>query len=1124
MRFQASASLMILLALVLGCPDTETRFDFDGDGVEDSADCAPEDPDNFPGNTDPYDDGVDTNCDGYDGIDGDGDGYPSNVDPEEDWFDCNDANDHVHPGADDTIGDGTDNNCDGVDGVDADGDGHAAGDGLTLDCDDSDPDSYPGATEVIDGRDNDCDGSADEGTDAADDDGDGYCEGYDLDGDGSDDCSGTAQPGDCDDDGTEIHPGASEDEDGIDNDCDGLVDDGTDAFDDDGDGFSENAGDCDDDAADVHPGAQDDYGDGLDTDCDSSDGVDLDGDGYPANPELVDEPYFDCNDNSPAIYPGQVDAVGDGLDNNCDGMDGTDLDGDGYASDLFAGTDCDDGDATIHPGAAETANCTDDDCDGNEDEGTDSVDSDGDGYCVGVDLGNGLQCCAEAWVGDCNDLDPDLDPADLDADGYATCDGDCDDDDPAIHPGAVEICNMLDDDCDGMPGNDEADEDGDTDPWCTDCDDTDPALNTLDTDGDTWTTCDGDCDDSQAWVNPMVTDLVGDGYDQNCDDIDGMDLDGDGEASVASGGTDCDDTDPNANNNDGDNDGWTGCDGDCDDTDPQAYPDRAELCDLVDNDCDGDVDEDTSEDGDGDGWFACQGDCDDLDIDVFPGAPELCDLIDNDCDGLLGPGEEDDDGDGWTVCEGDCDDGDMYVNPHAAELCDGLDSDCDGAADDGCLSCDWTVPTDAASIGLALDGAADGDVICIEPGLYSEQVGIGYSVVLAGLAGSRATVIDGAQAGVVVEISDTAGPDTVLTGLGITGGLAAMYGGGVFVDGASPTLRKLALWDNHATWGGGVAVYDPSEAVLEDLVFEDNSCDQWGGGLYIRGNATPSDVTVRRARFVHNDGGGYVGGGGMAVYGSQCQVQVEQLLFERNTAAGGGAMLVYGSEMTASQVWVQANHSETGSAIFNYQGTLLLENAALVANTGHGALESDSGITSLTNVTFVANQSSSVGGAVYHDASDPLELTNVAISYNEAPNGGAGLWILGTGGLQATHCNIWGNVGDDVDGATYTPGVDGNLSSEPYYLDTSHPNPEHWDLHLASYAPLVDAGEAGIVDPDGSPSDIGAYGGPGGASWDVDHDGWHEWWQPSEYDAATYPAAGWDCDDRDAGVYPGNGC
>ncbi len=143
----------------------------------------------------------------------DGDGY------SEDEGDCDDSSRTIYPGATDPC-DGIDNNCDGTpdEMYDADGDGFATCNG---DCRDNDPTSNPAKSEIIDGLDNDCDGIADNHTPQYDDDGDGYSE----------------DQGDCNDDpdadGQLIGPDAievNENEDGdpeeIDNDCDGMVDEG----------------------------------------------------------------------------------------------------------------------------------------------------------------------------------------------------------------------------------------------------------------------------------------------------------------------------------------------------------------------------------------------------------------------------------------------------------------------------------------------------------------------------------------------------------------------------------------------------------------------------------------------------------------------------------------------------------------------------------------------------------------------------------------------------------------------------------------------------------------------------------------------------------------------------------
>ena len=175
---------------------------------------------------------------------------------------------------------------------DLDGDGYSR----EVDCDDDDPAVHPGADEVCDGVDQDCDGTADEdAVDAptwySDGDGDGY--GVDV------IATLCAQPvggvelgEDCDDGRADVHPGADEVCDGVDQDCDDVVDeDATDQTawypDEDGDGFGDLveaelaceapagmvavSGDCNDDHGGIYPGAVDPC-DGLDRDCDGDDG------------------------------------------------------------------------------------------------------------------------------------------------------------------------------------------------------------------------------------------------------------------------------------------------------------------------------------------------------------------------------------------------------------------------------------------------------------------------------------------------------------------------------------------------------------------------------------------------------------------------------------------------------------------------------------------------------------------------------------------------------------------------------------------------------------------------------------------------------------------------------------
>jgi hypothetical protein len=113
----------------------------------------------------------------------------------------------------------------------------------------------------------------------------------------------------------------------------------------------------------------------------------------------------------------------------------SDFDQDGFS---VCDGDCDDGRATVHPGAAEICNGLDDDCDGTADNGGNTLCTDTDA-CT-TDLCGGFAACLHPLH-------------DGDGDGFADlqCGGtDCADADPLVHPGATEQCNGLDDNCDSV--------------------------------------------------------------------------------------------------------------------------------------------------------------------------------------------------------------------------------------------------------------------------------------------------------------------------------------------------------------------------------------------------------------------------------------------------------------------------------------------------------------------------------------------------------------------------------------------------------------------------------------------------------------------------------------------------
>lgn len=228
-------------------------YDLDQDGVTScGGDCDDGDADIGPGRPESAN-GVDDDCDrlideGTTPYDNDGDGYcaASTCLGAALPGDCHDGDGAVSPGAREVDGNGVDDDCDGridLGAVDGDDDGFGPAGG---DCDDGDAAVRPGAPERVNDVDDDCDGAVDEGTAVYDDDGDGWCESATV-------CVDGALPGDCSDAAVLRSPGAVERADGVDNNCDGRVDEGTSGGDDDGDGFTEAGGDCDDADPDVSP-------------------------------------------------------------------------------------------------------------------------------------------------------------------------------------------------------------------------------------------------------------------------------------------------------------------------------------------------------------------------------------------------------------------------------------------------------------------------------------------------------------------------------------------------------------------------------------------------------------------------------------------------------------------------------------------------------------------------------------------------------------------------------------------------------------------------------------------------------------------------------------------------------
>jgi hypothetical protein len=1039
------------------------------------------------------------------GGDEDGDGYK----PSE--GDCDDGNVEVNPGVVE-ICDGIDNNCDGqidenvetVFYADTDGDGFGdatnslnaceAPDGYVAtntDCDDTDDNAFPGNAEVCDLVDNDCNGIVDDGV------------GTMFYADGDDDSYGDAGAGvmaceqpdgmvadntDCDDTNNKAYPGRLEECDLIDNDCNGIVDDGVENTyyaDVDGDGY----GDI----------ASPDYACVLPT-------------GYAYTSD-------DCDDGNAAINPG-ADEICDGIDNNCDGAidEGTavdastwyaDADGDtygdaampqnacsqpaGYVSDS---TDCDDAVATTYPGATEYCDGVDNDCNGTVDDdyavdaSTWYADADSDSY---GDAATSYNACSVPV-------------------GYVADATDCDDARYETNPGATEYCNGYDDNCDGTVDEDSA---ADASTWYADADgDTygDAASPTNACSQPAGYVADAtDCDDTRYETNPGATEYCN-GYDDDCDGtvdeadaVDALtwyeDADADYYGNPAVTMVEC--YQPT---------GYVSDATDCDDTRAETNPGASEYCNSIDDDCNGTVDDsyavdastwyaDADSDTYGDpsvsqnscsqpaGYVADNTDCNDTTAAANPAADEVCDGIDNDCDGDI---DED----------GGVSDGSTYY----------ADADADGYGDEGspieacsqpsgyvenwydCNDADSTEPITVDTTGSAsgtgaisdpVDAIADGisladQCVVVNAGTYAEYdiSTMGKDLDIWGIDGWETTIIDPG-----LSLCDEATSSDCHSIWDITsGGGAAPNIHGFTVRGGSGTVESASTTESCAdsspsgsgdntctvttlTFCGGGAIIDGDDPTFSDVLFDDND-------LPMEGQYSTGDWTQT---WVQSMGG--------AVCAKDSAASFDEVKFSDNYADVGGAVYA-GSSSTLdfAHTWFDDNDAADGAALAAESSSVTMTNAVLAcgdATTDGGGFFAESSTVTFINVLFYENTSalsSTNGSAGYVDSSSSATLWNVIADGNttsplfySAGTGTIGYADLSNSGAGGSTGGTWSSsyetaVGGQVSGIT----CDGNWENDSAALDAG--------------ASGIDGGDpdSAYNDVDGTQNDLGALGGPNG--------------------------------------------
>ncbi|MBI5787620.1 MAG: thrombospondin type 3 repeat-containing protein [Candidatus Schekmanbacteria bacterium] len=891
------------------------------------------------------------------------------------------------------------------------------------------------------------------------------CTDADRDGFGGVNYPANTCPADCDDANPLVHPAAAEVCDGADNDCNPNTPDGVsevwlnapcDGVDTDlcNEGVSQclnGVQTCTDTT-----GNNPEVCDGLDNDCNPAT---PDGAAEPwmgnacdgADADLCEEGAYECINGVQACSDNSADnpEICDGLDNDCNGQidEGVkhtyyrDADGDGYGNpQIFTqactapvsyvsdDTDCDDNNVAVNPAT------------------TWYKDADGDKYSDGTSK---TQCARPvqfypatellALVGDCDDTNPNFSPAtvwyqDIDKDKYSTgatqtqctqppdyylaanmiaTTGDCDDTKAGINPKAAEVCDGLDNNCNGQTdegGNvyyrdEDADSYGDPDNsiWTcavqvgyvsnnADCNDTDPLINP-----------------ETVWYKDSDRDKYSDGTTlTQCRRPASFYLPAEITALL----------------------------GDCNDSNEYIHPARVEVCDGRDNNCNGQVDEGAKntyyQDGDGDGHGnpleslqAC-----------FPSQ-------------------------GYVGNNTDCDDSKRAINPVAPEICgDEVDNNCDESIDEaGCLACPLYVPDNFSTIQGAIDAAYNGCEIVVRAGTYPENLNfLGKAVTVRSESGAAGTIIDGGASGSVVTFASGESATSVLDGFTLTNGSGTpngeyAYGGGIYCLSASPVITNCTIHSNTALNGGGIYC-SKSSPDITDCAFNDNAA-QYGAAIYCD-NSSP---VITRGSMVNNSASSYGGG----LYCRYSSPAITDCTISGNSAAtnGGGIAGDY-SSLALSRCNISRNLAglHGGGLFCRYNSSSTITNCIVSDNNalyGGGLYCTDASSPVITNCTISNNSSYNRGGGIRCYDSSPVALNSILWG-----NIGAGIsdeiYLDGAAAnITVSYSDIqggWpgtGNIGEDL------------IAHDPRFVGSGN-------YHLTLASPCIDSGTgvgAPVADMDG---------------------------------------------------------
>lgn len=383
------------------------------------------------------------------------------------------------------------------------------------------------------------------------------------------------------------------------------------------------------------------------------------------------------------------------------------------------------------------------------------------------------------------------------------------------------------------------------------------------------------------------------------------------------------------------------------------------------------------------------------------------------------------------------------------------------------------VPGDSTTIYGGISGAEDGDTVLVAPGTYYDRYVnfLGKAILVKSEQGPLVTIIDAVMNGSVVTFNSEEQTNSVLDGFTITNGRGygdnwGSYGGGIFCGyNCSPTIRnniitgnKIIVGPKENGYGGGIYSYQGSP-IIENNIIHGNSADE-GSGIHC--NAGSEARIINNTIYKNSDSYG-----GSGIYCRSASPAIINNIIERNGTLG---IFCYNSSPLIAGNLISRNGPGGGSGIaVSFNSHPLIINSTIV---GNGSIQ---GSYDVGNGIHIMGGSPTVVNTIIHGRAGQtgpqisIDGASLTISYSDVEGGQDSVYVE-NGTLN------WG---------------EGNIDADPLFVSFYG-----FDFLLHPTSPCVDAGKPSIEDgisdwhprwpdwyPNGSRSDMGAYGGPGNDGW-----------------------------------------